>query len=376
MKKIAYILSNTLTDIRENIRISIFSMVFVYLCFFYISDVSFINGAVSNLDGLVDTYYLTVQNEAVSYNEVRDGMSEYGEIHYVAHGYSNCKDEYVDCYMYDSYIMEHISYSFQSGEKAKNEDEVILSSAFAELYDVGDEITFSVYREDGSSVTKTKYVSGILKDNIIYYPTGMGSYQMDLLFVNGDDGLFCQKSMILLDKDLMPSDPGVNMMFLIEPKSSFQEKVVEGLVVDWGDFYSGEQIIDNNYEMVKSTKSKNRIIVTAGFSVSLSVFLGSIYISLVRRRKEQAILMLCGGSRLDTSVLLKMNGFCSMLLGVGLGVLFANISKNRGFFEGDFSGIHILGVILLVIIIYCLSCILVELCWKRESIVELMRKSN
>lgn len=374
MKKIIYILSSTMTDIKENIQIIIFSMLFVFLCFFYISDASFSDNTIVALDGLADTYYLCVENPAISIDEIKKKMEGYGEIHNVRFLVSDCHSQAANCFIYDEYVMEHISYSYLKGERPKHENDVVLSNDFKELYDVGDQITFSVYLEDGSVVTKSKNVCGILKDNTIFYPTGMGSDQMDLLFIEGDNQIYFKKSIITMDHELLLFDDR-RMMFLIEPKSDFQQNEVKEMVVDWGDFYSGKQIIADNYAELSRIKSKNRIIVTAGFSVSLSIFLGSIYISFVRRRKEQAVLMLCGGTYLKSSIMLKMNSFCSMLLGAGVGTVLSIFSMKMDYFEGRFNGIHILGVFLLVTMIYLISCILIELCWKKENIIELMKKN-
>ncbi len=375
MTKTRYMLSNLLTDLRENLRIFIFATLFVYLCVFYLCDGNKLTEKILCLGNMEDTYFLSVVNPSVDIGKTLNELNKYGKIHWFSLYIAECGEKNINCCVYDHYIFTHLTYDFLNGNAPKNSNEVVISNGMKNEYKIGDQISFRIVSNDGKVVTKTKRVSGILNNNNIFYPIGMGSDSVDILFFEGDGQLFLEETVITIDPDLYTFNDS-KRFFLVEPKDEFSESIFRELSLGLGDFYSGEEIISDNIKVLNDLKSKNRVILVSGFTVCISVFLGSIYISLYRKRKEHAIFIMCGATYLEAYMLLLMNNIFSLLSGICFGIILVLISSNINFIEEQIRLWHCMGASGFVIILFIFSCIFITRCWYKKSIVEQLKNES
>lgn len=374
MKTTVYALQSFKTDIRENIRVLIFSMVFVFVCLFYLSDNLYYRQNISLLDGLEDTYYCTMNDSSLTYEQLSEKISMYGKSHFATHRLVTCGGTDVDCFIYDEYICEHMNYNFWSGSDIKNENEVILTYDYRDEYKVGDKIVFAYYDENNKVCKFEKVVCGILDKNTVYYPNGVGSDDMELLYVECDDYSYTRKSIITTDLALanMPTE-GI-MMFMFEPVDGFDRQAFESIMDEVGDCYQGDAVIADNKRNLNAGRTKDRILVIAGGVIGISSFLGSIYISTIRRRKEKGILLLCGATKFESRTIVIANSLLSNIVGAILGVVAATQCIKFEIFEGKLSLRHYILAIIVDLLIFIISGLIIDKCHRKENIVELLRK--
>lgn len=374
MKKVIYILKNWVTDTRENIRIIIFSIVIVFISLFYISDNNYYESKMSLLSGLSGTYYYTCNNDNLTSDQVEQVIGKYGKSHNVVCRYVSIDDGYSDCFICDDYIMKHINYALKSGMDITNTDQVIISSKLGEKYDVGDTLSIAISDDAGNITQKEKVVCGILKENYVYYPNAIGDDIVDLLFAKLDGELYSDNAIISIDQQLDMDKVVDCQAYLLEVDDDFDEKSFDEEMEKIGDWYTGEEIIKDNRQYLDKTKSKDRIIVLAGLIIGLSTFLGSIYISDIRRRREKGVLMLCGASKYEAVCLIKANGVISNIIGSIIGSCLACICVVNKIFESKLLLWHCLCVIGGVLLIYVICEVIINLCHAKESAIELVRK--
>ncbi len=377
LKKINYVLKSFLIDKRENIRIFIFTVVLSFVGLFFIFNIKQMKKHIGLLDKFSDTYFITVENGEYTYKDVKQIVRKYGTVHFVERVGMYEGENYYEGYIYDEFIMEHISYNFERGRAISNDNEVIISKSLGERYDIGDTITLGSYDENGKYAEKNKIICGVLNSDIIFYPTGTGDVLYDLLMVDLDDELYDRNAIITIDKSFScgNAEPWI-FMLEINPQYDKTELFAE-LSEDFlniGEVYEGRTIIGRNTEYVTYEKNQKKVFTISGLVVGLSVFLGSIYISVIRRRREFGIMLLTGANYISTLLLLRLNSLMSVIVGSLVGESVAIYLVSRGILDGELSVTAVLAVFLLVILLYIICTLIIGACWKREKIINLITK--
>ena len=161
---------------------------------------------------------------------------------------------------------------------------------------------------------------------------------------------------------------------MIEPKEEFRFQQIEQQLEDIGELYSGKELIETNLETLQYDTNQKKVFVIAGVSLGLSVFLGSIYISIMRRKKEFGVMMLSGATFISSIVLMRMNGLISTCIGTILGEIGAiYLIKNENL-TGELHISFVLQVFFAITILYVLCCAVIQWIWNRNDIIDLITK--
>ncbi|MBP3327006.1 MAG: hypothetical protein J6L77_11370 [Coprococcus sp.] len=373
MKKINYVIKSFLIDKRENFRIFLFAIMLSFVGLFFICNIKLIKSHIGLLDNLSGAYFITVENSDYTYTDVRQITQKFGKLHFVTHIGMDVNGDYCEGYIYDEFIINHISYNFERGKSISNENEVIISQSLGERYDIGDTITLGSYDKDGEYVEKNKVICGVLDSDIIYYPTGTGDVAYDFLVVDLTDELYSRDAIITIDKLFRYGDME-SEIFMLEPNLRYEKSALEELFIDIGEVYEGKEIIDRNAEYLMYEKNQKKVFAISGLVVGLSVFLGGIYISVIRRRREFGIMLLSGANYVSTLLLLRLNGLLSVIMGAFVGEAITICLINRKVLEGEINIVVVLVVFAIMILLYIICTLIIGACWKREEIVDLITK--
>ncbi len=373
MKKINYVLKDLLTDKRENFRIFIFSVALSFVGLFFFCNMGYVKKHIRLLERLSNTVFITVENEDYTYSDIEKLTREYGTLHFVGHTGVMCDENVCEAYVYDKFLADTISYSFKKGKAIESDNQVIISKSLGKLYDIGDTVKVSGYDMAGTPIEKKKTVCGILDMDAVYYPTGKGNLIYDMLIVDLDDELYLADAIITTDNAFYGGDDNMGI-FTLEPNDKYESDVLESLFENIGDVSDGNDVIGVNEEHLIYEKNQKKVFVIAGLIVGLSVFLGSIYISVIRRRRELGVLLLEGAGYTEALMLIKINGLLSAVLGSVVGETVSIILMKKGILDGYISLYYSLAVLLIIVLLYMGSTLIVGACWKREHIIDLIER--
>ena len=375
MKKLQYIIKSFWVDKRENLRITLFSAVIAFVGLFFIANIKDIKSNIVIFNQADDVYFFSLYKADVKEKELKSKMNKkIGKVHSVPFVSVGVNKEYAECYIYDDYIMKHLNYQFASGREIRTDNEVIITSELGKKYKVGNTFLLSGIDEKGNSVEKEKKVCGILENDIIYYPHGAGAINYDMLVVHAGKDLYYKNGVITLDNSYIGSYVMGLGTYMIEPKEEFRFQQIEQQLEDIGELYSGKELIETNLETLQYDTNQKKVFVIAGVSLGLSVFLGSIYISIMRRKKEFGVMMLSGATFISSIVLMRMNGLISTCIGTILGEIGAiYLIKNENL-TGELHISFVLQVFFAITILYVFCCAVIQWIWNRNDIIDLITK--
>ncbi|MCM1399309.1 MAG: hypothetical protein NC225_07505 [Clostridium sp.] len=373
MKKLNYILKDLLTDRRENFRIFIFSVVLSFVGLFFFCNTGYVRKHISLLEKLSNSVFITVENADYTYSDVKKITQEYGTLHFVGHTGVLCDETICDAYVYDDYLSDNISYSLKKGKMIENDSQIMISKSLGKIYDIGDMIKVSGYDATGTPIEKEKTVCGILDMDAVYYPTGKGNFIYDMLIVDLDDELYLADAIITIDGAFFSEDDSMGV-FTLEPNDQYEGDVLDDLFESIGDVNDGDDVIRANEEHLIYEKNQKKVFVIAGLIIGLSVFLGSIYISVIRRRRELGVMLLAGSDYMGALMLVKMNGLLSAVVGAVVGETASTILMQKGILEGYVSFHYSLAVLLIIVLLYIGATLIIGACWKREHIIDLIMR--
>lgn len=185
--------------------------------------------------------------------------------------------------------------------------------------------------------------------------------------------MYSKDAIITIDKLFRYGDME-SKIFMLEPNLQYEKSALEELFIDIGEVYGGKEIIDRNAGYLMYEKNQKKVFAISGLVVGLSVFLGSIYISVIRRRKEFGIMLLSGANYVSTLLLLRLNGLLSVIMGAFVGETITICLINREVLEGEINIVMVLFVFAIMILLYIICTLIIGVCWKREEIVDLITK--
>lgn len=379
MKKLQYVLDSLIIDWKENFRLVLFSAFLAFVGVFFAANINKIVNDVEIFSFMQDTCFLSLNNENYPLDQLLSLEQEIGFILHSAECVGiNLDDKYAECYIYDDYMLEQINYVLSEGRKSQNDNEILLSANLKEKYQIGDVVVISGYNKKNEYIEKEKVVSGFLKYNTIFYSHGAGDKLYDLMIVDigqGEDYLYGLDAVICTDQDFAVMDTMVQKgTYMVELQRESDYKTLQEKVTDIGYLYSGQELIDQNQKTLRYERNQKKIFVIAGLSLGISIFMGSIYISIMRRRKELGVMMLTGATFRCAQFLMRIPGIISVITGSVLGVCTVVYVINRNILEGEWYWYHILIVIALIVLLYILCCMILTWLWKRKNIIDLIER--
>lgn len=366
-------------DLRENGQLILFSAVLAFVGLFFVADIEKIKEDIYIFSSMQGAYFLSVNNQELSEEQLcemeKDNRFLLHNVEYLA---VNIDGNYAECYLYDNYIIKYLNYKFFKGSMIKNENEVILSSAFKDKYEVGDVIVLSGYDKNNNLIEKEKTVCGILKDDVIYYPHGTGNKVYDLLMIdigNMDDSLYYSDVILCADEDFSnQSYINTKATYMLELLNVTDVEKLKRDIVEVGDLYSGEELIAQNEATLRYESNQKKVFFIAGLTLGLSVFMGCIFISIIRRKKEFGILMLSGATFKNALILIRIPGVLSIVMGTILGEYVVNEMMNIGLLDGTCYFHQMLWIFGGIFLVYISCCLVLELIWNKNTIIDLIER--
>jgi len=379
VKKIIYILKSLIIDLRENGQLILFSAVLAFVGLFFLADLEKIKEDIYIFSSMQGAYFLSVNNQELTEKQLREIEKDQGFLlHNVEYMAVNIDGNYAECYLYDDYIIKHLNYNFCKGSMMKNENEVILSYAYKDKYEVGDSILLAGYDKNNNLIEKEKTVCGILKDDIIYYPHGTGDKVYNLLMIDvgdTDNSLYYSDVVLCADEDFSnQSYINSKATYMLELLNLTDVAELKSNIADVGYLYSGEELINQNELTLQYESNQKKVFFIAGLTLGLSVFMGCIYISIIRRKKEFGILMLSGATFKNALIMMRIPGVFSILIGIVLGEYVVNRLMDVGVLDGKCYFHQMVWVFGGIFFIYIICCFVLELVWNKKTIIDLIER--
>ena len=380
MRRIRYLVDSLIIDLYENGRLILFSGVLAFVGLFFMADIRQMTTDIQIFSLMQGAYFLSVNNEECSATELKNVEENSGILLHDAERFQiNIDGKYAECYLYDDYIVKYLNYELAEGKMMENENEVLLSTRLKEDYDVGDTVVISGYDKDDNYIEKEKIICGFLKNNTIYYPHGTGDKIYNLLMVNVGDtnNLYYADAVICTDAQFTGKKSRLekgSATYMVETCRDFDEEKLKKAIIDIGYLYSGEELVAQNEATLRYERNQKKVFVIAGLTLGLSVFMGNIYVSIVRRKKEQGIMMLTGATFGTAVTIVRLPGIISILLGTILGEICLIYLVDKGVLEGKYQCYQMLLVLGIIVCIYILCCIVLEVVWNKKNIIDLIER--
>ena len=368
MKLLLYSIKNCMIDYREIIQMFFFSCVIGFMIVFFKGNIEIIEREIHLFDKMDGVYFYSNNRKEDDIDIEKIIGKDNAVVHQVKTNAIKCGEIYSMAYIYDHYLMSKMNYSYCEGTGISNRDEIVISKTLAEKYSVGDTIKIEYYNKAGEKKTVSKFICGVLKDDGVISGLGTGDIDYSVL-ISEEEKLF----ILTCDPNLIDPFEMIYQTIFLEVKDTSAVNKIKYNTLNYGEVYSYEQLKKANEEILKYEIGQKMIFVVVVIVLVFSVYMGSIYLTLVRRKKEMAIMMLIGASFMESVIAIRSAGGLAILLGSAIGELIAVFAIKMEYLEGTIEASAILTTWAEILGLYIVCCIVIHSIYEKRNIRDFLR---